>query len=351
MISRLFARRSSPIGIDIGSHSVRLVQLNNDRTKLIDAIRTDIMPASTDGDAKEATARIAAALRRAREGGDFQGREAIVSLSDHQLFVQNLRVAKGDPAAVQKQVQQEAAGRIPFPAAEAELRFVEAADVRQADTVVREVILMACHRPRLHILLETIEASGLTPIAVDVEPMALVRSYVGQFRRDDDRKQRAIFAHVGYERTAVVIAQGEDLLFVKYLDLGGRDLDQAVAKHLDMSLSDATALRRNNGDRRSEGQDPEIACSVAEAIRPTLERLAAELSMCVRYHSVTFRGQPLVRLVLGGGESNSQMMEWIGKRLDLKCELSDSLRHYAAKHLSGRRGQWDVATGLALRPT
>ena len=69
----------------------------------------------------------------------------------------------------------------------------------------------------------------------------------------------------------------------------------------------------------------------------------------MRYHSVTFRGQPIVRLVLGGGEATPQLLETLGKQLDLKCELSDPFRSFPTVPNLGRKGQWDVAAGLAMR--
>jgi type IV pilus assembly protein PilM len=80
-----------------------------------------------------------------------------------------------------------------------------------------------------------------------------------------------------------------------------------------------------------------------------IERLGGELSMCVRYHSVTFRGQPLTRMVLGGGEATPQMLESLTRHLDLKGEMSDPFRSFPMAPNLGRRGQWDVAAGLALR--
>ena len=91
-----------------------------------------------------------------------------------------------------------------------------------------------------------------------------------------------MFTHVGHQRTGVVIAQGDEVLFVKYIELGGKQMDEAVSRHFEMPLQDATVLRRHNGDRRAQNQDQEIARSVAEALRPVFERLAAELSMSRR---------------------------------------------------------------------
>jgi type IV pilus assembly protein PilM len=116
-----------------------------------------------------------------------------------------------------------------------------------------------------------------------------------------------------------------------------------------MDLHEAVSLRKHNGDRRAEMQDPEVARSVAEATRAVVERLASELAMCVRYHSVTFRGQPLARLLLSGGEATQQLLDALNKVLDIRCELSDPFRTLSTAPTLGRRGQWDVAAGLAMR--
>lgn len=350
MVRWFSKHRYSPIGIDVGARSVKLVQFTADRSTLIDMSRVDLPIADLKSLSAEAYSdRISQAIGRAREGRNFRGKDVVLGLSDRELFLQNIRVPRAEGAELERIVKQEAAGRIPYNVAETEIRFFEMADVRQGDTTLREVVVLACHRPLLERVLSVCPRSGLRPVAVDVEPAALVRSYVSQFRRDDDRQQRALFLHVGHNNTAVVITKGDEPLFVKYLELGGKHFDEAVAKHLAMDVSDAAVLRRNNGDRRADMQDPEIALSIAEGMRPVVERLSNELSMCVRYHSVTFRGQPLVRLVLGGGEASSTLLEALSKRISLKCELSDPLRHFNAPAHLGRKGQWDVAVGLALR--
>lgn len=350
MVGWISKKNFGPIGVDIGTRTVKLVQFSADQTKLIEAVRWEITPAG-DGEPTpaERAAALSDALVRAREGRKFRGRDAVLCLGGRDMFVQNIRVNKAPPAELQRIVQQEAAGRLPFPAPEAEVRFLQAADVRQGDAVKREVILLACHRPVLELLLQTVENAGLRPIAVDVEPAALLRCYVKQYRRDEDRQQRALFVHIGATNTVAVIAGGADVLFVKYIDAGGRQMDEAVARHLKMSIEEASAFRRHNGDRRADQQDPEVARSVSEATRPVIDRMASELSLCIRYHSVTFRGTPLARVVIGGGEAAAPLLEALAPRLDLKCELGDPLRTYETFVAGDRKGQWAVAAGLALR--
>jgi type IV pilus assembly protein PilM len=350
MISRwLTARRASPIGVDLGSRSIKLVQLSGDRSRLIEAARVELPPVSAQATPSEHAQRIVEALARGLKDRAFRGREAVVCLGERQLFVQSLRVPKQTGPQLDRLVAQEAAGRVPFPLAEAELRYVEAADVRQGDQTLREVIVFAAQRTLIQQVLEVIEEARLRPVAVDVEAAALARSYAAQYRREEDRQARALLVHVGHSRTLALVAQGDDLLFVKSIEIGGQHFDLAVARLLKMDLIEATTLRRHHGDRRAEDQDPEVAQSLVEALRPVLERLASELAMCIRYHSVTFRGQPLVRLVLSGGEATPALAESLQHQLGLRAELSDPFRSLPIAPNLGRKCQWDVAAGLALR--
>ena len=126
---------------------------------------------------------------------------------------------------------------MPYSVSETEIRYLKAADVRHGDATLQEVILCACHRPALEQTLQIIEQADLRPVAVDIESNALVRSYVRQFRRDEDRSKRSMLVHVGQSATVVVIAEGDHTLFVKHIDVGGKHFDSAVASHLQRPLT------------------------------------------------------------------------------------------------------------------
>lgn len=336
-----------PIGVDIGSQSVKLLQLGAEQTQLREASRWDLPAGSASSD--EHMNNVIEALRQALDGRDFRSRDAVFSLNSADLFVQNIRVPQAVGNEFRQIVHTEAASRIPFDKSDTEIRYIEADTVRQGDAVRKEVILMACQHDTVKRILKISEAAGLVPTAIDVEPAALLRCYRKQFRRDADQSNRMMFINMGASTTTVVIARGSDAMFVKYIDVGGRHLDEAVARNLGMKLTEAASLRRHNGDRRADQRDPEIARSVAESTRPLLERLAGELSMCIRYYSVTFRGQPLSQMIIGGGEASETLSQWLAARLDMKCEVGNPLRSFQAGPMPGRLGQWDIATGLALR--
>ncbi len=342
------SKRFGPIGVDLGRRSVKLVQFDDQHTRLIDAIHWDLR----DGDGGDDSSRenhLYEALTRGRNGRGFRGKEAVVCLGDDHLLVQNLRVPKATGEELTRSVYQEAAGRIPYPIDEAEIRYLETTDVRQGDSTMREVIVFAYQRPLIEHQLDTVVRAGLRPIAVDVQPAALLRCYARQCRRDEDRRLQSMLVHVGTHKTVVVIADGENLMFVKHIDVGGAEMDAAVARNLDIGVSEAAALRARNANRRDDQQDREVTRSVNESIRPVIARLSNELSMCVRYHSVTFRREPVSRVMFGGGEASRSLVDSLSRELEIKCELGDPFHEISQRTPNGRVGRWDVAAGLALR--
>ena len=95
MICSLLKNRYSPIGVDLGSHSVKLVQFAADRKQLIDAVRWDL-PAGKSAAEKGAggTEAMVEALKQARRNRAFRGWDVVLCLGHDQLFLQNIRVPK-----------------------------------------------------------------------------------------------------------------------------------------------------------------------------------------------------------------------------------------------------------------
>jgi type IV pilus assembly protein PilM len=341
---RFFQPKFGPIGVDIGSRSIKLVQLTADRQQVVDTARWEWIAPNFDDEAAWNQS-VVQALRGALSGRAFRGRQAVLGLSHRHCFVQSIRVPKSqDEQDLTAAVEQETAARLPFPIEETLLDYWESGDIRQGESLLRELIVFACHQAVAKRLALVAQAAGLHPIAIDVEPAAIVRSYCAQFRRDEERLQRALLLHIGYQRTAIVICQYDTVLFVKYLDVGGAHLDQCAAQALNLSEQDAHGLRR-----RLDSAEPDVARSFLEAVRPVLEQLIREISLCVRYYSVTFRGRTLERMVVGGGEADERLTELLGGRLGIPAVVSDPFRRLHLEHNSSHPGLWDVAAGLALR--
>jgi hypothetical protein len=94
---------------------------------------------------------------------------------------------------------------------------------------------------------------------------------------------------------------------------------------------------------------------VLDATRSMISDLAHEVSLCLRYYSVTFRGQRPSKLRLLGGEANDPTI-----RTAMSQSLTVPIEVYHPFHgittgqtlldtLDGSLGEWGVCFGAALR--
>ncbi len=346
MKSWIQSQLPGPIGVDIGTRSTKAVQFSGDRRRVLASARWEHDVGDDSRAHREELA--SEAFQRIRDDGRFRGRKIILSLGARDLFVQNMRVSQNQTADLNQFVSREVAERLPYPLAESEVRYVDAGEVRQGELVKRELIGLATHRPYINHLIEAAEKARLRPIAIDIEPMALARCFNHQLRREDDDREGVMMVHVGAGNTLVVIAHSRQVRFFKYLETSSRSFDEAVARRLRLKPHEAMALRKNNSDRRSDKRDLASDQTILEAIRPVVEALANELSLCLRYYSVTFRGRPVNQLILAGIEAQEILRSTLSDRLDLPCQLGDPLREINGAP-SITRGAWDLAVGLALR--
>jgi type IV pilus assembly protein PilM len=225
------------------------------------------------------------------------------------------------------------------------------------------VILMAVPVERIRSHLDMLAEARLRPLHIEAEPLALFRAYQRFLRRAADESHVSVIVDIGLACTRVVVARGATTILVKTVGLGGHKLNESVAKELGLNYEEASHFRRRLGDQKSPqdlagSQDAgeRVEWSVLDAIRGQAEELAREISLCLRYCSVTFRGLRPAQMTLTGGESyDPALVKLLDEGLDFECVMGEPLRGVdlgTAAMGSDRRGlltEWSVAAGLALR--
>jgi Tfp pilus assembly PilM family ATPase len=194
---------------------------------------------------------------------------------------------------------------------------------------------------------------------LDVEACALFRSVERFARRREDEQEVHVLVDVGLASTQVVIGKGRDISFLKQIDIGGMNFQEAISRKLSISIEEAQALRRRlaeTTDSPTEKKDP-VRQAVFDATRSVMEQLGRELSLCLRYQSVTFRGQRPTRLRLMGGEgADTHLQEILNSILTIPIEAPRPLYSIDSSKLKSLQrqqamGEWALVLGLALRHT
>jgi type IV pilus assembly protein PilM len=358
----------SPIAVDLGATSIKMLQLQASATNpAVAAGGQFVLPLDLPEGSAERREAVVDGLQRLLAASPYRGRKVVSCLPDRVVQYKNIRMPSMPPGERAQAVRWEAGDR--FQLGEHDrVEHLEAGSVRVGEQTRDELILMAATDAHLREHVEVLTAAGLTPIAIESTPVALARCFGRFVRRDGDQQQVRVILDVGGASSKVLILRGRSVAFFKTIDVGGRHLDQAVADHLELPTDEAAELRQKvvaSGSPSEQADTPLFGSSrrenvhraVFESVRPVINELANEVGLCLRYYSVTFRGSRPGRIELVGGEApQAQLAEALAEQLQLEVTSAQPLENV---DLSGEQitverratqGLWATALGLALRP-
>ena len=348
----------------MGTTTVRLLQLAGTERDLrvVDAAKF-VIPQDVRVLPERRREVVTGGIRRILKEHRFRGSEVVMSLAPGQLAIRNVRLPKMPAEELATAVNWEAQNRFPFDTATAVIQYLPAGEVRQGDQWLDEIIILAAPRAEVDARIQWAREAGLEVVSLDAGPCAVFRGFERFLHRREDQGAVSVLVDIGAQST-VVIACGRDIVFVKMILIGGSVFNRAVAECLDLAVTEAEALRRRLGRRlrRAPGagaadeEADRVSRAVADAIRPHMEDLANEITLCLRYYSVSFRGPRPESVTFTGGEAhNTDIPTSLGRRLGVEVRHGDLFRSVKTDHLGPepeRRGdlvEWTTAFGLSLK--
>jgi type IV pilus assembly protein PilM len=359
-IKKWTKRRVQPIGLDIGHDSVKLIQLEVREGALFVRCMARKMligggdPAATrDGELIRPQA--IEAIRQLLSDNEFKGRAVVTTLPRQIVQVKNLRLPMMPAAEMASVVQFEARNIFTFDQQEGRVDFIPAGEVRHGSEVRQEVIALGAKLADIDRFLEQLHPSGAVVESLDVEPCALYRCIARFVRRRDDEQEIHVLIDVGMHRTQVLIGKGRDISFFKSIDIGGGRFNESVSRKLGITIEEARTLRRRIAAAPSDASRDPVRQAVFDATRSTMEELTKEISLCLRYYSVTFRGQRPGRVRLMGGEAHDpQLVSILSAALNISVEAARPMYSLNCSLIPGLdaaapSAEWSLAVGLGLK--
>lgn len=358
MLRGKWKKSAMPIGLDVGSHGVRLLQLAAKSSGSYAAIAAaaERLPAGLAIDSPRYHEEVAQAIGKALGRGAFVGRKVVSVLPASAMHFKNLRLPKMPRQEIASAVAWEARDRLNFGNSKAATQFVEAGEVHQGEDIRQEVILMASSRDFIEAHVGSLIEHHLEPITIDAIPTAIARVFASPEGQASD--QATVVIDLGYACSKVLILRGGRVVFFKIIEVGGATINQAIGDSLNLAESETADLRENlrRLDPAEDSKDPVVNEMIA-AVRPAIAELGREIALCLRYYGVTFRGpRPAQASVVGGGSGEPWLIHMLaestGIRLDQPCPVSQidfgTLQSTLAPDERDAR-RWALAAGLSLR--
>lgn len=334
-------RSQSPVGVEIGSDAVRMLQttaIGSDRIR-----RVAVVPRSADGSID------AQRLRRAWRG--FSSFDAVVSLDDDCVDVRPGRLPRLSGEELRDAARWEIAGMLERDGADLVAESMSVGrDVAEDGRV--EMLLIAADRRAVEERLDPLLEVGIRPIAVEPVFLAAGRAFAMRSRRDDEQEVVRVVVKTDEATTWISVMRGDGVVFAKSVPIGTRDFDQALATNLSIDLEDAT---RTRSDAARGEAEPLIVASIADAVRRASRGLIGEVAMAIRYSTKAARLSRPVGIHLAGiGASTPGLSEALGSGIPGVPVVGDSptAQRLADLPATGHGSlAWATAFGLAIRPT
>ncbi len=338
------------IGVEVGQYKVRLAQWDAaSSTPRILALATEPLPGHLVMDTEAYHQAVAEAVMRAYTRGGFLGKRIVSCLPAKMVQVKSLRVPPMPEDEMRQAIAWEAAERFEhFAGQRLSVRHLRAGTVRQGEDTKEEVIAMAVPEAHTELHAHALADQGFVLKGIDISMSAVHRLL--RWHGRDEAEPIAVLM-LSQSGAQVMVVRNGNVRFYRWLEIGLNHMDEQVAQRLGITAEAASRIRRGE-DNIDTGESRQFG----HALRQPLNELAHEVSLCLRYDSVTFRQpRPEVALQIGEGGDLPGLSDALEEGAGLKTSVMDPFEGVDTTGFEARvstpacRASWALSMGSALK--
>lgn len=234
--------RYSPIAIDFGADSIKLLQvIPSDPPQLI-AAAAAVVPEQARNNTQQREAFIENALKQMLRNHPFKGRQAVCSIPAFQTLVHTFELPRVEGVTIEQQVGDQLLERMQINPARMVIRHVVAGDSLASGSPRQQVICFAVRHDAVMKQIELARRCKLDIVGMHTEPKALLQAFAHLHPSATDKASRC-FVDIGAATSKVVIAYGPKMLLAKTIYAGADALIREHANAHGMTFTEARQAR------------------------------------------------------------------------------------------------------------
>ncbi len=347
-------------GLDISDLSIKIIKLKKQgNRKALASFGEFKVPRGVivQGEIKKPD-ELTAILKEAREGVQGERLTAtrvVASLPEERAFLQVVQLPLLREDEIQEVIRFQAEKYIPYPLESVYL------DYQLAEPLVdhlnhKDVLIAALPRQIADSYLAVLLEAGLTPVAFEVESLAVCRALV----EGEISPAPLLLLDIGATRTGLAVFAGKSPIFTSSIPVSSYQLTEAIAKAfgVDVRVAEALKIRYGIATSRGEGEN------AAAALKPLLSDLVRHVKRYLEYYSshathqhLAPEGAKLSKVLLcGGGSLLKGLPEFLGQELGLEVELGNPWTNIFSRPVADlpplslqESLRYTTALGLAIR--
>ncbi len=337
----------SIVGLDIGSSSIKAVELKKSRGEVevvhvgLEPLASDIVVDSMIVDSGS----VSSAITKIFNENNIKSKSVATSVSGHSVIVKRIPVQAMDDSTLADQIGQEAAQHIPFDVADVNVDYQI---LSEDGSNPMDVLLVAVKKDKILNYTNVLSLAGKTPAVVDIDAFALQNCY--EYNYDPSPSSTVALLNLGASVMNINIVKGTTPLFPRDVSVGGNQYTDSLQKELDLGFDDAESLKLG----RKVGTVPEDA--KMPILQQVTEIIVLEIQKTFDFFRATAAGEHIERIYLAGGSARVPgLMEALRQEFSLPVELLNPFQRIAPGSsaatdlIDQNAGQLAVAVGLALR--
>lgn len=340
------------IGLDIGTSSIKAVELTGGKKPQLMVFADASMPAVTlASESEEDLKTIASSLDKFISESGFTTRDVVVALPESQVFTRVVPMPEMTEKELSGAVEWEAGQYIPVPLDEVYVSHQILKDhrVQKNDGSKGKVNVLLIAAPKIVVdkYVRTLKYAGLEAIAVETETTAVARSLVGSTAQ----QYPTLLINIGASTTDLAIVSGGDLRFTRSISTGGTALARAISQSLGFEFQQAEEYKKTYGLEESH-----LEGKVMEAIKPVFDILINEIKRSIAFYVSHYEDKALKNVILCGGTASLPgIIVYLAAILDLEVQLGNPWQEiiipetFDTQELEEAGPRFAVATGLALK--
>lgn len=288
------------VGLDIGSSGVRAAELSFGRgpVELVKFGQVALPEGAVRAGEVADVETVAAALRSLWRQVRFSTKRVALGVANQRVVVRQVDLPWMPPAEMRASLVYQVADVVPMPVDQAILDFHALAELTDADGLRQSrILLVAAAKEMVGNAVESATRAGLTPVLVDLNAFALLRSVVGRDLLGLATEAEAV-VDVGANVTNIVVHCGGVPRFVRILIMGGADVTDAVAERMGVPMTEAESVKQSMG-LPEPGQPP--GHPGVRACESAAMAWVDEVRGSLDYYSAQPESLRVARIVLSGG--------------------------------------------------
>jgi type IV pilus assembly protein PilM len=347
-----FGSKAYLLGLDIGSGSIKMLQLKESTGKLkVERFGMKPLPAEmiVDGSIMDGLGVVTAIKELATEQ-KLKNKNVALSISGTSVIVKKITLPPMPEEELDKQIKFEAEQYIPFDINDVYLDFhiLSQGTESSAEQGEMEVLLVATKKDKLNDYANAVREAGLTPKVVDVDAFAVENMYCVNY--DVSPAELTAIVNIGASVMNINILKGGVSAFTRDIAVGGNRYSERVQQDLALSLEDAEAAKK--------GQLPNVnADALHQAVAAVNEEVATEIGRSFDYFRTTSPDEDIARIALCGGCSKiTSLPVKISEHLGIETSVANPFKKLDTTALKKSPEEMErvapetaVVVGLALR--